>query len=442
MNPDTLHRTAKILIDSGDADTEAAAMQQLEETCLHIDVEPSVLESRAGQACVATIANAASRVFLGGVTISGTTNVRAYAMAETQTVDELVRSLGAVPGAPRAEDALRIIVGRDRAPGTAGRLVWASAVGWTAAVSHEPRSFEPDAFPLAGIAAGAMAVAELLQHLLGHPLAGHRTIHRSLWDVAVPDEVGPPPGTALKFPADWWLVGLGHLGQGAIWSILHLPYGERGHLQLQDTDIVTKANLATGALVYEPDIDQPKTRVIAQRLERVGWKTTLVERRFDQHHRRTDADPGVMIVGVDNHRTRRQLDQPRVDLVIDLGLGSTPATYDGIAMRAFPGYRRADQVASWVEDVPTAHPDQPAYQSALAAGTLDHCGAVRLRGVAVGAACVGMFAGALAVAEAVRRTNQGPAFDHVDLHLRSTGIDVTRRGAIVPPRFRTVASLV
>ena len=58
---------------------------------------------------------------------------------------------------------------------------------------------------------------------------GRRSQGISLWRPDVvwtsPDAVGPEQ---LGFaPGNWWLAGLGHLGQGYLWTIGMFPYATR-----------------------------------------------------------------------------------------------------------------------------------------------------------------------------------------------------------------------
>jgi hypothetical protein len=433
MNADDLDRTLKILIDSGAASSVAEAEAIITNATLHVDIDPKILVTPPGQACLATIINAASRAFRGGITVSGLDQFPTLPGPGPLLLPSMhtLFKRASVP-TPSASIAIGDVPARLGA-------IWVAAHGWTAETSDLPLVFDQDAWPVASIAAGALAVAEALQQLLGHPTAGRRRLRRSLWS---PDgrHDDPTPNDTLHLPDDWWLVGLGHLGQGVLWSILHLEHPAPGLLQLQDTDLITPANLATGALTEDSLIGLHKTRALAHVAENAGWRTSLVERRMDDHHRATDRDPGLVIVGVDNYHTRRRLVALGADTLIDLGIGATPSSYDGIAMRVFPGRQRPDEITSWQSDPPPRTPTQAAYQAAVAAGELDDCGALLIAGIAVGAACVGLFAGALCVAEAVRRATGGPAYDHVDLQLRSTDPGVARASDARSVRFRTSAS--
>lgn len=50
----------------------------------------------------------------------------------------------------------------------------------------------------------------------------------------------------VVLPSELWLVGLGHLGHAYAWSLCMLPFEQPGDvlIQLQDTDVVTPANVS------------------------------------------------------------------------------------------------------------------------------------------------------------------------------------------------------
>jgi hypothetical protein len=66
---DQIHRTAKVLIDSGLAMTPDEARRHLESLMLQVAVGAELGTDPAAQAALATIVNAGRRAFLGGVEV-------------------------------------------------------------------------------------------------------------------------------------------------------------------------------------------------------------------------------------------------------------------------------------------------------------------------------------------------------------------------------------
>ncbi len=66
---DHLHRTAKQLLESGQARTMPEAEATLQTLILQIGVGPQITQSAAAQGALMTAVNAAARTFLGGVLV-------------------------------------------------------------------------------------------------------------------------------------------------------------------------------------------------------------------------------------------------------------------------------------------------------------------------------------------------------------------------------------
>lgn len=143
------------------------------------------------------------------------------------------------------------------------RALW---TGWTASVAPArpptPPNAARDNCVLAAIAAAAMGISETFNVLRGRPGndAGYRPVSLNLWNPGQSDGDGP----VLRYaPVQWWLVGLGHLGQAYSWGLSWLDYAEPSLVQvvLQETDRTTPANRSTGILTPAGSTDVPKTRL-------------------------------------------------------------------------------------------------------------------------------------------------------------------------------------
>lgn len=420
-----LHRLAKLALDSGEAASVEEAMALFARYSLHIHVGTSVAASTAQQAALLTAVNAARRAFLGGVTVSGLAAdmpllVPIHAAA---TLDAAVAAFGARLSNTVQLAAARLTIGRGGAePGLGVQI---SARGWIAACApfgDEDCADDPDAFVLAGVAAGALGVAECFQQVRGRiPAAGRRRISISLWRPDLPCDDALALGTApTLLPSSAWVIGLGNLGQAYLWSFGMLPYADPGELKLtlQDFDRIAPSNDSTSMLTDLSLIGTYKTRATAVWAEARGFCTTIVERPFDSSLRVGAQDPVVALCGVDNALARSALEEVGFARIIEAGLGNGVSDFLALRLHSFPARRSARAIWGSAEAAPETPLDQPAYRALEAEGA-DKCGLVQLAGRTVGAPFVGALAGALVVAELVKLANGGPNIELVDMHLRT-----------------------
>jgi hypothetical protein len=234
------------------------------------------------------------------------------------------------------------------------------------------------------------------------------------------------PGPELRFlPEALWLIGLGNLGQAYLWSLAWLPYREptKVRLTLQDHDTITPQNFGTSILVRPQNYNRLKSRVLADWVEARGFRSTLVERRFDGDIHLGPDEPRIALAGVDNIAARRQLGEAGFNVILDGGLGATAADYQHIRVTGFP--RRQTPAELWAA-VDDRRPDyirrlldKAAYQDIPAKTPKDDCGKALLAGQSVAAPFIGAAAGAVVVAQAVRVATGEPHYEIVDLHMDS-----------------------
>jgi hypothetical protein len=291
---------------------------------------------------------------------------------------------------------------------------WAS--GWAFGVGGQVASAAPLFVP-ACVAAGALAVSEAFSILRrDNPYSGRRPVLFSLWSMN-PDAAQPPEGAPQALEGGLWLVGLGHLGQAYCWSLGMMADVVKGPLVLQDLDVVTGSTITTSVLAAPADIKRKKTRVVADWMERRGFETRLLERRFDAATRVAAGEPTTALFGVDNPNARRACEGAGFSLVLDAGLGSGHKDFRSLRVRAFPGASAADEIWAATENAATA-PLAPAYRALLAAGK-EPCGVTTLATRAVGAPFVGCYASAVLLAELLRRRAGQTGYSVVDISLRN-----------------------
>lgn len=409
---DDLHRTVKLELDEGRADTVEEAELLASTYVLQIFVTADVAGSPTRQAALLTAINAGARAFRGGVRITGHLDwaVTGGWGAGTHAA-ETVSWLGGTIVDVLDDRYPTIVVGRygEDLPGRVViRPTWD---GWAAGVVTSEAARRPEVIehPVSGVAAGGLAVSEAFGHIRGSVAMGRRDIGVSLWDPGLswtePKAVGPD----LRYlPTRLWLLGLGHLGQAYLWTLGFLPYQDRSgvELWLQDFDRVVEANRSTGLLV---DASTPagmlKTRLGAAAMEGLGFHTKLIERPFDETVVPGASEPTWALGGLDGVEPRRHLGA--FNFAVDMGLGAARDDYLGIRMHTFPAAGDASDVfLQPIADVP--QPDAPVAAWAAKAAD-DPCGVVQVQNVAVGAAFVGAVAASFAIAEILRVLAGGPA---------------------------------
>ena len=151
--------------------------------------------------------------------------------------------------------------------------------------------------------------------------------------------------------------------------------------------------------------------------DQLGFKTAIVERKFNRGFRVHDDEPGLALCGVDNERARNALEDVGFAKVIEAGLGGGIDDFLGFRMHVFPGERRAKDLWKPVEENRVGRTDRPAYEK-LAAGGLEQCGLTQLASRTVGAPFVGAIAAAIVIGEVLRVVNGAHGYSLIDGHLR------------------------
>ncbi|WP_434668025.1 hypothetical protein P5W99_36600 [Paraburkholderia sp. A3BS-1L] len=432
IGPETLDRTIKQLVDSGEASIEEA-YAIFAGYKLIIDVDPSHLERVDVQIALITLVNLASRIFHGGVYVDGleARPLHLPLPLGATIANAVIACGGKMDGVP--EDAPRITVGSTCE--YRGRFhIRTLFDGWRAGIVPadyaDPLSdvIRPPAMPLAPVLAASLAIAEAFEYVrTGTSTAGHFPSGMSLWSphelnwLTVPDNA---PNLAV-LPEKLWLIGLGHVGQAYLWCLGLLPYEPSAALQLvlQDTDTVGPSTPSTSMLSAASMVGHRKTREMSAWAERRGFRTSIIERLFDDGFSITHTDPSVALCGLDNLPGRRALDKVGFGLVIETGLGSRYDDFRSLRLHTLPCRRTGDDI--WTDMLPEKTEEVPSeYERLRHSGVLDQCGMTTLAGKAVGAAFVGCTAATLAVSELLRFLHGGQLHETIDLDLR--GLDHRR----------------
>lgn len=386
---------------------------------LKLVIDAASCRSVAFQAALLTAFNTGNRAFLGGVNIEMPAEVELLLpLPGYASLNEALRITGFAPR-QLSNPSQTIYLGHSPANPEANSCR-VDCDGWRGAVSDfdNPAEFnygQSDDIAPGGVLAGALAVhrcflkaAEIPARSLEAPLG------LSLWSLG--DDWHNPASTSPllhNLPNQFWVLGLGHLGQAFLWNLAVLPFPKREEVRflLQDFDTIETGNFSSGLLCTENAVDQKKTRHCAAWLGQLGFQTTINERRYTEHDRRTEDDPSIAFCGFDRGRPRSFLGKTGFDLVVECGLGDTLADFDQIHMHTFPSEHNSPE-ALWghIQDGPKKINEE---DLALFTEGKNACGqlAIDMAGKAVSTSFVGAIAGAMAVAELLRTFNGGPRFE-------------------------------
>ena len=426
VTADKLHRLVKLAMDTGEADSVEHAHRIFAGYRIGIAAGPEVLVSATHQVALVTFVRLASRVFLGGVDVVLPSGEVPNLLHGLPGIEETLVSAGAKRVGYLEPHVPAVCIGTVVLPHSASFAVRAVFSGWRAGVvpmsTEKPFDFEEE-LTLSGALAAALAVNEAFLFVRQDtPEAGLREIGVSLWKPNSCDDWWRPENDGPKLsylPSKLWLIGLGHLGQAYLWGLSILPYAgpEDVELVLQDVDSVSASTLSTSILSNAGMIGDRKTRAMAAIMERRGFRTALIERRFDETLRVQPDDPQIALIGVDNALARRALGDAGFRLVVEAGLGSGAKDFRAIRLHTFPGTK--DPRELWQGDNERSiNAEAPAYENLTARG-MDQCGVTMLAGKAVGAAFVGMTAAALCIAEVLRLLHGGDVYAVHDVDLKS-----------------------
>jgi hypothetical protein len=384
-----------------------------------------------GQAALLTAAECGMRMFPGGVYLGSdfgdTTAVGQFGRWPIRRHLELAGCR--TTNAP--EHAIALHVGADRRRMQRSAMCWAD--GWAGLVGIEAPADPPrGGNEISGVLSGAMGIGEVFRSaVLGDKLACRRTSRLSALSPGCEDI---DDIDLAYLPAAFWMLGLGNLGQAALWTIGLLPYSDPGlvSLFLQDADKSEFGNLAIQILTKPGWIGRKKARSVASWAEERGFGTTIIESRFVEGTKRSADEPGLALVGVDNLAARRAAAGSNFDLVLDAGLGATAPEIFDIRIHGFPGARSPAQ--AWPE--PDGQPEAPldaSLQELVDAGRIDRCGALTIAGRSLGVPSTAVAAAAIQVAQACRAVHDGGFVDLADVTLVNCRRATGRRHALARP---------
>lgn len=434
-HPDTLNRIAKLFVDRHGERLEDAE-RLLATKRLILACGPEIRKSATLQAALLTAANVSARCFPHGVfaTLAQPDVPLLLPWRHQATVSEALAELGVCLDEVD-DDGSAIAFGTRR---DSERVLQVTFDNWVGAVTpaHSPaRLAERDGCRLAGVLAGALAVAEVFLSWAAVSVeATRREVGFSLWRPDLPwkspDAVGP---VVQRLPGEWWSLGLGHLGQAYLWSLGLLPYPspEAVNVVLNDHERVVEANVGTGMLTCAADVGRLKTRVAAEWLEARAFRPRLIERRFDDQTHPHPTEPALALGGFDGDGPRTALDRAGFQLVVDCGLGGRADDFDALQLHTLPNPRRSSSELWPIGQASiesTARLEELVERTPLYREVRERlgCGHLELAGRSVAAPFVGAVASAFVVAEVLRVLHGGQRFEALTLSLESPHSAVAR----------------
>ncbi len=417
-------RVTKALTDAGLAGSFAEAEARLDAVMVCVRVSREQCLTRAGQAATLTAVATAVKCF-GRVCVAldaPDAGLR-FRMPLGSTLQEATMRLGAAPaeakGAPVTHSIVIGSVTPDEAPWTV--CCWWDR--WLAGTRVNPDNrIGESGVSLAGVFSAGLAVRQIFADVRQGAARRSAEVTVSLWTPSSPADLSDRGPSRVSVPNDLWIVGLGHLGQAAVWALLTLPCAGPRHAVLQDDDRIGEENEATSLLVRGDVLGLKKVRLAASWLEGGGWTTDLVERRHDGDIRLTVGDPPILLAGLDALPVRKALASVGFDFMIDVGIGDDAASFEGIQIRVIP---KGTPVGGLWGSGPTLNArerlsDNEAYRAAEK--DIGSCGKVMLADASVAVPFVGAAAAALAITQAIRLASLKSGVALLQVELASPGL--------------------
>lgn len=386
---------------------------------LKLVIDAASCQSVAFQAALLTAFNTGNRAFLGGVSVEMPADVELLLpLPGFRSLNEALRLTGFTPR-EISLPSQTIYFGHTPAELSANSCR-IDCDGWRGVVSDFdcPASFEygnSDNIALGGVFAGGLAVHRCFLKATDIPARSLESpLGLSLWSPGS-DWQKPVSSSPLlsNLPNRFWVLGLGHLGQAFIWNLALLPFPKRQEVEflLQDFDAIEAPNVGSGLLCTTDAVGRKKARHCAGWLENLGFTTAITERKYTEHDRRNEDEPGIALCGFDQARPRSCLGKTGFGMVVECGLGDGPTDFDSIHIHTFPNSQSSPE-ALWgnVQDSPRKISNEDA---ALFGEGQHECGqlAIDTAGKAVSTSFVGAMAGAMVIGELLRAFNSGPRFE-------------------------------
>ncbi|MCW3122607.1 MAG: hypothetical protein JWQ38_2099 [Flavipsychrobacter sp.] len=426
INIDTYCRLASLMIEKFGVSYNVA-IDRLNQLTLLLECGSKISTCLSLQAALLTSVNAGKRAFLGGVYVSLPKDTPCLLpWPNIKNLNEIIEELGGiiiedkelVPSFTLKFDALGNVDKKSL------QVVCNNWQGGVISGTLTTLPEETEVIPIGGIAGGAIGVGIAFLIVTGIDIsAGDKPTGISIWRPDI-DWLDPEAkGDKVNYlPKKYWLLGLGHLGQAFVWAIGLLPYPKPSQvsIMLQDYDQIVSANWSAGLLSEKSCINQYKTRVCQDWLEKRGFETKITERKFDEFTKRTGEEPHIAFCGFDNAKSRTLIENAGFDLIIEAALGANLSMFDEITIHTFPSeIQTANKL--WAKNEHTTGVTNPSVLKYFLSLENDGCGIIanNIANKAISSSFVGALATAMAIGALIRALHCGYRYDKIDVQIRN-----------------------
>jgi tRNA A37 threonylcarbamoyladenosine dehydratase len=295
--------------------------------------------------------------------------------------------------------------------------------GWRGGVNFfgNDRIILPDdnTFPLGSILASSIALYYAFCKAYNFSKRTDENIGLSLWNLSQEsnwyDDKSDGPAV-LNMPRTVWNLGLGHLGQAYIWTLASFNIESKNKIQflLQDSDIVEEENLGSQILCTKNDISKYKTRPCMQFIEEMGFRTQIIEKRFELNDDKQEwmGNYPLLLNGVDNVETRKSISNKNIKLYLDGATNGSTELFDSFTMNnVFFRNEILDKIWSLTDDGKfILHKNlYERYEKEAQCGFLSNIG--------ISTPFVGLFSAAIIISELLRSLNQGKRYSIISVQM-------------------------
>lgn len=319
---DYFHRSAVAAAQVLSGYDEEAIAERLADTVVGVSIAPEVAETAEGSAALDLAVRMLARMY-PKLVIAGPKSPALLALA---------RSINPGIELDSAEPTVAIVIGDS--PRLAKRTIYIGSAGWDAYVSTDsPRPTGDTEIPFGAATAACFGAANIFREVfLGPGLSDRDAVFSTLELACHPTRAAP---LLEQIEGDAVVVGLGAVGNAAVWTLGRVPLG--GVLHLVDGESLELGNLQRYVLAARDDVGAQKTDVTRRHLEpdsSVGHSVSWAD-FVDGNGHRWDR----VLVAVDSARARHEVQASLPGWIAnawtqpgDLGVSSHPWTSDGACL--------------------------------------------------------------------------------------------------------------
>jgi molybdopterin/thiamine biosynthesis adenylyltransferase len=197
--------------------------------------------------------------------------------------------------------------------------------GWVARVSSGDKELSAQcdlANPIGALGAACLGVGEVFKRLIRLKAARGELLNGFSFSLRTyqSSDSGFGPPLPQELPGDLLIVGAGAIGNGLIHLVSQLPFTRR--ITLIDSQKYGIENLGTCILIGPEDLEKPKAVLLTEYLKEAGRDAKAFPISFEQYVRDLDAQPAIVINGLDNIDVRHEVQRYLwPDVVIDGAIG-------------------------------------------------------------------------------------------------------------------------